>query len=92
MNKGELVTKIAKETGTTKLDTEKVLNGFMEVVKETLKNGDKISLIGFGTFETSERSARKGRNPQNGKEIDIPAKTVPKFKAGKTLKDAVNEG
>jgi DNA-binding protein HU-beta len=91
MNKGELVTKIAKETGATKLDTEKVLNSFMETVKDTLKEGDKVSLLGFGTFDTSERSARKGRNPRNGEEIDIPAKTVPKFKAGKTLKDAVNE-
>jgi len=92
MNKGELVTKLAKDSGTTKKDAEAVLNSFMDTVGEVLAEGDKISLVGFGTFETSERSARKGRNPQNGKEIEIPAKTLPKFKAGKTLKEKVDQG
>ena len=91
MNKKDLVAKLAEDAGTTKKDAEAVLNSFMDTVGEVLANGDKISLVGFGTFETSERSARKGRNPQNGKEIDIPAKTLPKFKAGKSLKDKVNQ-
>lgn len=92
MNKKELVAKLAEDAGTTQKDAEAVLNSFMDTVGEALAKGDKISLVGFGTFETSERSARKGRNPQTGKEIDIPAKTLPKFKAGKTLKDKVDQG
>lgn len=92
MNKKELVAKLAGDAGTTQKDAEAVLNSFMETVGEVLAKGDKISLVGFGTFETSERSARKGRNPQTGKEIDIPAKTLPKFKAGKNLKDKVDQG
>ena len=92
MNKKDLVAKLAEDAGTTKKDAEAVLNSFMDTVGEVLANGDKISLVGFGTFETSERSARKGRNPQSGKEIDIPAKTLPKFKAGKSLKDKVDQG
>jgi len=91
MNKKDLVAKLAEDAGTTKKDAEAVLNSFMDTVGEVLAKGDKISLVGFGTFETSERSARKGRNPQTGKEIDIPAKTLPKFKAGKSLKDKVNQ-
>jgi DNA-binding protein HU-beta len=92
MNKKDLVAKLAEDSGTTKKDAEAVLNSFMDTVGEVLAKGDKISLVGFGTFETSERSARKGRNPQTGKEIDIPAKTLPKFKAGKSLKDKVDQG
>jgi len=91
MNKKDLVAKLAEDAGTTKKDAEAVLNSFMDTVGEVLANGDKISLVGFGTFETSERSARKGRNPQTGKEIDIPAKTLPKFKAGKSLKDKIDQ-
>lgn len=92
MNKKDLVAKLAEDAGTTKKDAEAVLNSFMDTVGQVLAKGDKISLVGFGTFETSERSARKGRNPQTGKEIDIPAKTLPKFKAGKSLKDKVDQG
>ena len=91
MNKKDLVAKLAEDAGTTKKDAEAVLNSFMDTVGEVLAKGDKISLVGFGTFETSERSARKGRNPQSGKEIDIPAKTLPKFKAGKSLKDKIDQ-
>ena len=85
MNKGELITAMAEKTGLSKADSEKALNAFMETTKECVKTGDKLALIGFGTFSVSERSARKGRNPQTGKEIEIPAKKVVKFKAGSGL-------
>lgn len=89
MNKTELVAKVATNSGMTKKDVEKVMNAFFSAVEETLKEGEKIQLIGFGTFEVRERQARKGRNPQTGVEIDIPAGKIPAFKAGKALKDAV---
>lgn len=89
MNKTELVGQVATKTGMTKKDIEKVVNAFFDTVQGTLQSGDKVQLIGFGTFEPRDRQARKGRNPQTGEEIDIPATRVPAFKAGKALKDAL---
>lgn len=89
MNKTEFISEVATRANINKKEAEKVINAFMATVADTLKAGDKIQLIGFGTFEVRERQARKGRNPQTGKEIDIPAARVPAFKAGKTLKDAI---
>ena len=89
MNKTELIGEVAGKTGMTKKDAEKVVNAFFDTVEGALKSGDKVQLIGFGTFEVRERKARKGRNPQTGKEIDIPATKVPAFKAGKALTDAL---
>lgn len=91
MNKTELVTAIAEQAEISKKDAEKALKAFTDVVAEGLKNGDKIQLVGFGTFEVSERAAREGRNPQTGESMTIAASKTPKFKAGKALKDAVNE-
>lgn len=92
MNKTELVSKMAEKSELTKKDAEKALNAFMESVQEALVSGDKVQLVGFGTFETRERAARKGRNPRNPEqEIDIPASTAPAFKAGKSLREAVNK-
>ena len=90
MNKTELVAAMAKETNLSKKDVEDVLKSFVDVVSKELKNGGKIQLVGFGTFEVTERAARTGKNPQTGKEIKIAACKAPKFKAGKALKDAVN--
>lgn len=90
MNKAELVAAIADKTELSKKDSEKALKAFIDVVTEELKKGEKVQLVGFGTFETSERAAREGRNPQTGKTMTIPASTAPRFKAGKALKDAVN--
>jgi len=90
MNKSELIAKIAENAELTKAEAGRALKSFEEAVTEAMKNGDKISIVGFGSFETTQRSARTGRNPQTGKEIQIAAATVPKFKAGKTLKDSVN--
>ena len=86
MNKAELVAAMAERTELSKKDAE----AFTDVVAEELKKGEKIQLVGFGTFEVSERAARTGRNPQTGKEMPIPASKSPKFKAGKALKDLVN--
>ena len=91
MNKAELVAAIADRTGLSKKDAEAALKAFTDVVAEELKKGEKIQLVGFGTFEVSERAERVGRNPQTGAEMKIPASKAPKFKAGKALKDAVNE-
>lgn len=91
MNKTELIEAMANKTGETKKVTEETLNAFVEVVKETLKKGDKIQLVGFGTYEVRQRAARKGHNPQTGAEIDIPASKMPAFKPGKALKDEVND-
>ena len=91
MNKGELIEALAKKTDTTKKTSEEYLNAFVEVVTETLKKGDKIQLVGFGSFEVRKRAARKGRNPQTGEEIKIKASTVPAFKPGKALKEKVNK-
>jgi len=90
MNKTELVAKIAEKADLTKAEAARALKSFEQTITEALKDGQKISIVGFGSFETSQRAARVGRNPQTGKEIQIPAATVPKFKAGKTLKDSVN--
>ncbi len=90
MNKTELVAAIAAKTELSKKDSEKALKAFMEVVSEQLKKGEKIQLIGFGTFEVAKRAARTGKNPQTGKAIKIAACKAPKFKAGKALKEAVN--
>ena len=90
MNKTELVAAIAEKTDLPKNDAEKALKAFTDVVAEELKKGEKIQLVGFGTFEVSERAARTGRNPQSGEEMKIPASKAPKFKAGKALKDMIN--
>lgn len=90
MNKAELVQAMAAKTEQTKKVTEETLNAFVDVVTEALKKGDKIQLVGFGSFEVVKRAARKGHNPQTKEEIKIPASKAPKFKAGKALKDAVN--
>lgn len=91
MNKTELVSAIATKTELSKKDTEATLKAFTEVVAEELSKGEKIQLVGFGTFEVAERAARTGRNPQTGKEMKIPASKAPKFKAGKALKEVVNK-
>ena len=91
MNKAELVAAIAAEAQISKKDSEKALKAFIDVVTEELKKGEKVQLVGFGTFEVSERAAREGRNPQTGKSIKIAASKAPKFKAGKGLKDIVNK-
>lgn len=90
MNKAELVNAIAEKTELSKKDSEKALKAFIDVVTEELIKGEKIQLVGFGTFEVSERAAREGRNPQTGKTMQIAACKAPKFKAGKQLKDALN--
>lgn len=89
MNKSELIAAISEGAGLTKADAEKALNACTESIKGALAKGDGVQLIGFGTFSVSERSARTGRNPQTGKEIQIPAKKVAKFKPGKALDEAV---
>ena len=91
MNKAELITKMAEKSGLTKKDTETALRGFIESVTEALENKEKVQLVGFGTFETRERMARKGKNPQTGEELKIAAATVPAFKPGKALKEKVNK-
>ena len=90
MNKTELVAAMAEQAEMTKKDAEKALTAFTEVVAKELKNGGKVQLVGFGTFEVSERSAREGRNPQTGEPMKIDASKAPTFKAGKALKDEVN--
>ena len=90
MNKTELVAAIAEKTELSKKDAEKALKAFTDVVAEELKKGEKIQLVGFGTFEVAERPATEGRNPSTGKAMKIPASKSPKFKAGKALKDTVN--
>ncbi len=90
MNKTELVAAIAESAGLSKKDSEKALAAFVSVVTDELKKGEKVQLVGFGTFEVSARPARTGRNPQTKQTITIPASKAPKFKAGKALKDTVN--
>ena len=90
MNKAELVAAIAEKTELSKKDSEKALKAFIDVVTEELTKGEKIQLVGFGTFEVSERAAREGRNPQTGETMTIAASKAPKFKAGKALKDLIN--
>ena len=91
MNKSDLVAAMAKETQLAKKDVEAVLKSFIDVVSEELKKGEKVQLVGFGTFEVSKRAAREGRNPQTGETMQISASKAPKFKAGKALKDLINE-
>ena len=90
MNKTELVAAVAEQADISKKDAEKALKAFVDVVTEEMKKGEKVQLVGFGTFEVSERAAREGRNPQTGETMTIEACKAPKFKAGKALKDAVN--
>lgn len=89
MNKPELVTAISEKAEVSKSLAERVVNGFVDIVTEELANGGKVQLVGFGTFEVANRAAREGRNPQSGEAMTIPACKAPKFKPGKTLKDAV---
>ena len=91
MNKAELVAAIAERTELSKKESEKALKAFIDVVTEELKKGEKIQFVGFGTFEVAERAAREGRNPQTGKTMKIAASKAPKFKAGKALKDEINQ-
>lgn len=90
MTKADLVNEIAESAGLSKADAEKALKAFTDSVTKALKGGDKVALVGFGTFSVGERAARTGKNPQTGASINIPAAKVPKFKAGKALKDAIN--
>lgn len=89
MNKTDLIAAMAADSGLSKVDTEKALNAFLSQVEKALKAGDKVQLTGFGSFEVKERAERMGRNPQTGAEVKIPASKAPVFKAGKSLKDAV---
>ncbi|MDD2443658.1 MAG: HU family DNA-binding protein [Desulfotomaculaceae bacterium] len=89
MNKAELISNVAERAELTKKDSEKAVNAVLETIGSALQRGDKVQLVGFGTFEIRERAARKGRNPQTGEEINIAAARVPVFKAGKSLKEAV---
>ena len=91
MNKAELIASMAEKSGFSKKDTEKAVNSFMETVNEALVKGEKVQLVGFGTFEVKERKERKGRNPKTQEEMMIPASKAPVFKAGKALKDMVNQ-
>ena len=90
MNKTELITAIADKTGLSKKDAEKALKAFTETVTAELTAGEKVQIVGFGTFEVSERAAREGRNPHTGETLSIAASKAPRFKAGKALKDAIN--
>ena len=90
MNKTELVAAMAEQTNLSKKDAEAALKAFIDVVSEELKKGEKVQLVGFGTFEVSERAAREGRNPQTGETMEIKDSKTPKFKAGKALKDMMN--
>ena len=89
MNKADLVARIAEEAEITRHQAEKALNALMDGVQDALSNGDNVTLVGFGTFSVMPRAARKGRNPQTGREIFIPASKTPKFRAGKGLRDAL---
>ncbi|CDE09842.1 histone family protein DNA-binding protein [Clostridium sp. CAG:354] len=91
MNKADLIAAIAAKTGETKKSAEASVNAFVDVITESLVKGDKVQLVGFGSFEVRKRAARKGRNPQTKEEIKIPASKAPVFKAGKALKDLVNK-
>ncbi len=90
MNRADFVTALAERTGLKKTEAERAIKGMQEIIAETLKKGDKVQLVGFGTFEAPEREARESMNPRTGKPMKIVASRVPKFKAGKGLKDAVN--
>ena len=90
MNKTELIAAIAENADITRKDAEKAVKAFVDVVTEELKKGEKVQVVGFGTFEVVERAAREGRNPHTGEPMPIAASRAPKFKAGKVLKDALN--
>ncbi len=90
MNRQELVQQIAQQTGQTQTAVSEVLNSFVSSVQDAVASGDKVTLVGFGTFEAAERAARIGRNPQTGAPLNIAASKTPKFSAGKAFKDAVN--
>ena len=90
MNKAELIAAVAEKAELSKKDSEKAVKALTDVISEELVKGEKIQLVGFGTFEVSERAAREGRNPKSGEVMNIPASKTPKFKAGKALKDMVN--
>ena len=90
MNKSELIEAVASKSGLTKADAERAFKAFIETITDTLKSGDQVTMIGFGTFLVRERKARQGRNPRTGETIQIKAAKNPAFKAGKALKDAVN--
>lgn len=92
MNKNDLIAKVAEKVGSTKKDATVFVDALFESITEALANGESIKIHNFGNFEVRERAARKGRNPQTGEEIDIPAKKTPVFKAGKNLKDVVAQG
>ncbi|GAA0135555.1 HU family DNA-binding protein [Paenibacillus woosongensis] len=89
MNKSDLVNQVAESTELSKKDAAKAVDAVFEAISTALQNGDKVQLVGFGNFEVRERSARKGRNPQTGEEIEIPASKIPAFKPGKALKDGI---
>lgn len=89
MNKTDLIDKLADHTGLSKVDAKRAVEAFTAIVMDSLAEGEEVVLVGFGTFAVSKRNARKGRNPQTGKEINIPARKVPKFKVGKAFKDIV---
>jgi len=91
LNKTELIAKVAELTELSKKDASKAVDAVFEAISEALQGGDKVQLVGFGNFEVKSREARKGRNPQTGQEIDIPASKIPSFKAGKSLKDQVSQ-
>lgn len=91
MNKVELAAAIASETGLSRKDSEAAVKAFIDVVTKELEKGEKVQLVGFGTFEVAERAAREGRNPATGEYMQIEASRAPKFKAGKALKDAINQ-
>ena len=91
MNKAELIAVVAEKTGLSKKDSEKALNATFDAITDSLKAGDKVSMVGFGTFEVKTRGERIGRNPKTKEEIKIPASRIPGFKAGKALKDAIAE-
>ena len=90
MNKAELIAVVAEKSGLSKKDTEKAVSATIDTITESLKEGDKVQLVGFGVFEVKERAARMGRNPKTKEQINIPASSVPVFKAGKAFKDAVD--
>jgi DNA-binding protein HU-beta len=90
VTKTELVSVVADKAGLTKTDADRAVKALLDAVSDCLKSGDKLSLVGFGTFSVSQRAARKGKNPQTGAKIDIPAAKTPRFKAGKSLRDSVN--
>ena len=91
MNKAELIATVAEKAELSKKDAEKAVNAALDTITDTLKEGGKVQIVGFGAFEVKERAARLGRNPQTGKDIEIPASRAPQFKAGKVLKDAVSK-